>query len=69
MINYKKLFHYMLDKDLPKSYLHNDVGIGWTTIAKLSNNERVRMDILEKICIHFNLDIGDICEIKKDPST
>lgn len=65
MINYKPLFHYMVEHDINKKYLHEEVGIGWTTIAKLSNNEPVRLDILEKICLHFHIPIEQVLEIKK----
>ena len=38
-------------------------------LAKLGKNDRVTTDVLEKICITLNCDVGDIMEIVDDATT
>lgn len=35
-------------------------------IAKLGKNEYVALEVLEKICIALDCDIGDIVEVKRN---
>ncbi|MEG0153678.1 MAG: helix-turn-helix transcriptional regulator, partial [Cellulosilyticaceae bacterium] len=58
---------YCLDKGISKSYLHDELGITWGTISKLREDEYVKVQVLERICSHFNLGFDEIMEIKKDP--
>lgn len=67
MISYRKLWIYCLDKGISKSYLHDELGITWGTISKLREDEYVKVQVLERICSHFNLGFDEIMEIKKDP--
>jgi hypothetical protein len=66
-VSYNKLWKLMIDCGLNKSELRQLTGIGTNTLAKLSKNQQVSMEVLLKICSHLNCDISDICEfIKKD---
>jgi DNA-binding Xre family transcriptional regulator len=56
----------MIDKGLNKSELRTLTGIGTNTLAKLSKNQQVSMDVLMKICSKLECDISDICEFKKE---
>ena len=67
MISYNKFWHWCLDNNIDKSYIHEIIGISWPTISKLRDNEYVKMQVLEKLCLHFNLTLNDICELKKEP--
>lgn len=67
MISYKPFWHYCVDHDISKSYLNEEVGLGWPTISKLRENEYVKLQILERICLKMNLTLDQIIEIKKDP--
>lgn len=60
---YKKLWKLLIDRDMKKKDLQKAAGLSSTTITKLSNHENVSMDVLIKICIALNCDIGDILEI------
>ena len=64
MISYKPFLHYMIDHDIPKSYLNEVLGFSWSTISKLNNGDPVRLDILEKICLHFKIPIEQVMEIR-----
>lgn len=62
-VNYNKLWKLMIDKGYPnKSDLRLITGIGTNTLAKLSKNQVVSMEVLMKICASLDCNIGDICE-------
>ncbi len=62
-ISYKKLFKLMIDRELKRKDLQRLTGISASSIAKLSRDEYVSMDILVKICSVFGVQISDIVEI------
>ena len=61
-ISYNRLWKLLIDKGMTKTDLRIATGIGTATLAKLSKNEKVSLDVLEKICAALDCDIGDICE-------
>ena len=62
-VNYNKLWKLMIDKGYPnKSDLRLITGIVTNTLAKLSKNQVVSMEVLMKICASLDCNIGDICE-------
>ena len=61
-ISYKKLWKLLIDKDMLKKDLAQKAKISPTSIAKLSKNENVNTEILQKICNALNCDICDIME-------
>lgn len=66
-ISYNKLWKLMIDRGLTnKSELRSLTGIGTNTLAKLSKNQMVSMDVLMKICGKLDCDISDICELIKE---
>ena len=66
-VSYNKLWKLMIDKGMPhRSDLRTLTGIGTNTLAKLSKNQQVSMDVLLKICNKLACDISDICEFIKE---
>ena len=65
-ISYNKLWKLMIDRGINKSDLRSLTGIGTNTLAKLSKNQVVSLDVLMKICDKLNCDISDICEFIKE---
>lgn len=65
-ISYNKLWKLMIDRNLNKSELRKLTGIGTNTLAKLSKNQQVSMEVLLKICSRLDCDISDICEFVKE---
>lgn len=51
---------------MKKSDLRKLTGIGTNTLAKLSKNQAVSMEVLLKICAKLECDISDICEFRKE---
>ena len=65
-VSYKKLFKLMIDKDIKKKDLKSMASIGNSTMAKLSNNENVTIEVLAKICDSMKCTLDDIVEIIPD---
>ena len=58
--NYNKLWKLLIDKNIMKK-----TGITSSTIAKMGKNKAVSMDVLGKICIVLDCNIGDIVDVVK----
>lgn len=64
-VNYKKLWKLLIDRDMKKSDLREATGISTSTLAKMSKNEYVSLEVLIKICVVLNCTLDDIVEIEK----
>ena len=62
-VSYNKLFKLLIDKKMKKKDLMQAAGISQSSMAKLGKDEYVSMDILVKICVALQADIGDIMEV------
>lgn len=62
-VSYNRLFKLLIDKELKKTEFAKQIGIGQNTLAKLSKNEFVSMEVLVKICKGLNCNIEDVVEI------
>ena len=67
--NFKKLWKMLIDKDMIKKDLRLQTGLSTSTMSKLSKDENVSMDIIEKICTVLNCDVGDIMEFVDEGDT
>lgn len=56
----------MIDKGLNKSELREITGIGTNTLAKLSKNQPVSMEVLMKVCEKLDCDLTDVCKFIKE---
>ncbi len=65
-INYKPLWKLLIDKDMTKTELRNMTSIARSTIAKMTNNKYVAMDVLIRICVALDCGIDDIVEIERE---
>lgn len=65
--SYKPLFHLMVDRGVKKTDLKNELGLGPSTVAKFEKGENVSMEVLDKLCTHFDCSPNDIIEhVKED---
>lgn len=62
-ISYNKLFKLLIDKKMKKTEFANKVGISASTLAKLSKDETVSMDVIVKICRGLECNIEDIMDV------
>jgi putative transcriptional regulator len=66
MISYRPLWVLLAERGLKKGYLHAELGIAGTTIAKMGKDEYVALEIIDKICEHFEVAIEKIIEHVKE---
>ena len=62
-ISYKKLWKLLIDRDMKKKDLIAISGISQSSVTKRGKNEHVTTEVLVRICLALNCDIGDIAEI------
>ena len=63
-ISYNRLWKLLIDKNMNKSELRNRVHMSSSTLAKLSKNQEVTLDVLMRICEELDCKIEDIIEFK-----
>ena len=61
-ISYNGLWKLLIDKNMKKVDLINNLGISSSTIAKMTKGEKVSMNILEKICDELDCDFEGLYE-------
>lgn len=61
-VEYIRLWKLLLDKGMKKTDLKTEAGISSNVLAKLSKNEYVSMETMEKLCTSLNCNIEDIME-------
>lgn len=64
-ISYDKLWKKLIDKKMTKNALRIKAEMSSSTMAKMSKNETVSMDVLLRICKVLDCEFDDIIEIKK----
>lgn len=60
---YNRLFKLLIDKNLKKTEFAKEVGISQATLAKLSSNKYVSMEVIVRICRYLKCTPNDIFEI------
>lgn len=65
-ISYNKLWKLLIDRNMTKTQLRQQADISTSTLAKLSKNEQVSMEVLLKICKTLDCGLNDIVELKKE---
>ena len=65
MVDYKKLWIVLIQKNMSKPQLRKMADISPSIFTKLNKNELVSMDVLVRICRVLDCDFGDIVEIVK----
>jgi DNA-binding Xre family transcriptional regulator len=61
-ISYKKLWVLMLDLEMKKGELRKKAQLSPSSMAKLSGNKKVTLDVLMKVCEALDCNLGDIAE-------
>lgn len=63
MVTYNKLWKLLIDKDMNKTDLKEASGISFNVMARMSKNEPISFESIEKICAALNCNVGDIIDI------
>ena len=64
-VNYNKLWKMLIDKGMTKTDLRIKTDMSTSTLAKMSKNEVVSMDIMLRICDVLECNVGDIMDATK----
>ena len=62
-VTYNNLFKLLIDKGLNKTEFAREVGISSNTLAKLSKNELVSLEVLVRICQKLDCSLGDVVQL------
>ena len=62
-ISYNKLWKQLIDLKMTKTQLRLQADLGTATLAKLSKDQQVSMDVLLRICKVLNCNISDIMDV------
>lgn len=60
---YNRLFKLLIDKGMKKTDLRKATGISESTLAKISHNEYVSMDVIVRICRALDCSVDEILEV------
>ena len=60
MISYNPLWHTLIERKIGKIQLMESVGFSRGTLAKLSHNEYVALNVIDKICQTLNCPIEQV---------
>ena len=63
--NYNKLWKLLIDKGMTKTDLRMKTGMSTSTLAKMSNNENVSMDVILRICEILECNVGGVMDATK----
>lgn len=66
--SYNKLWKLLIDRKMMKKDLMSLTSLTSTTMAKMSKDLPVSMDVLGRICKALNVNIGDIVDFVDDDS-
>jgi len=64
-VSYNGLWKKLIDNHMQKKDLVEALSISSATIAKMGKGDSVSLDVLERICVYFDCDIGDIMSFEK----
>lgn len=65
MIKYNKLFATLARKGMKKTDLVNNKIISSPTLAKLSKNEPVNLDVIDRLCQYLEVPVNEVMEVFK----
>lgn len=60
MITYKPLWKTLIDKDMKKMDLVTDGTLSRGTLAKMGKNEKVSLDVIERICAKLHCKVEEV---------
>jgi len=65
-IKFYKLIDLLNRREILKTKFAKDIGISPNTLAKLSNNDIVSLEVIDKACSYLGVQPGDILEYVSD---
>lgn len=68
-VNYKKLFHLMIEKNISNSDLQRKAGFSGNILTRLKRNRYVSLESIESICRVLKCGVDDILEFVPEEGT
>ena len=65
-VSYKKLWKLLIDKDMKKKDLERAAGISNYVVSKMTGNENITVETVEKNCKALNCTLNDMMEFVSD---
>lgn len=59
---YKPLWKLLIDKEMTKKELMQATGVSKSTIDKMGRGEIVSLEVIDRICNHFDCRVEDVVE-------
>ena len=66
MITYKPLWKTWIDKDMKKMDLVEDGTVSRGTLAKMGKNQKVSLDVVERICKRLQCKVEEVIVYDED---
>ena len=66
MFSYEPLLIQLVKRKMSREKLRQGIGASYATMARISKNEYVQMEILNRICGFLNVPIQDVIEFIPD---
>lgn len=61
-VNYKKLFHLLIEKEITNAQFQQQCGFSANIITRLKRNNYVSLETIENICKTLNCNVDDILD-------
>ena len=65
-VSYKKLWKILVDRDMKKKDLYELADVSPASITKMGKGGHVTTEILQRICVALDCQVGDIMEFISD---
>ena len=65
-VNYKKLFHLLIEKEMSNADLQKQAGFSANIITRLKRNEYIKLQSIESICRVLECGVDDILDFVPD---
>jgi DNA (cytosine-5)-methyltransferase 1 len=64
-VSYDRLWDLLEHREMKKTELKENAGISFNVLARMSKNEPISFESIEKICFTLKCEVGDIIEVRK----
>lgn len=64
--SYKPLWRLLLDRDIKKTSFAKALGLSSSTLAKLGDDKYVSLEVIDRICSYFKVQVSDVIEHIED---
>lgn len=65
-VNYKKLFHLLIEKEMSNADLQKQAGFSANIITRLKRNEYIKLQSIESICKALDCRVDNILDFVTD---